>query len=100
MKKLLVKYTNDNGDSVILYDGGVAEIEWGESSDSLRVAAKFNSHRVRQAGQGNSGMNLLEMLAGAARSRSAAEEGKAPAESGDSSEPASGEQNGIEVTRP
>lgn len=76
MKKLLVRYTNDSGEAVTLYDGEITEIGWTDGADSLRVEAKTGPRRARQpgavGGNANAGMNLLEMLAGAARSRNAA----------------------------
>lgn len=76
MKKLVVSYTNDNGDSITLYDGEVTEVEWADGAESLRVEAKTGPRRARQpgavGGNANAGMNLLEMLAGAARNRNAA----------------------------
>lgn len=76
MKKLLVRYTNDSGEAVTLYDGEVTEIGWTDGAESLRVEAKTGPRRARQpgavGGNANAGMNLLEMLAGAARNRNAA----------------------------
>lgn len=74
MKKLTVRYTNDNGDSITLYDGEVAEIGWTDGAESLRVEAKTCPRRARQGSSGNAsaGMNLLEMLTGGSKARTEA----------------------------
>lgn len=73
MKKLVVSYTNDNGDSITLYDGEVTEVEWAEGSGSVRVAAKIGSRKSpKSPGANGSSTSLLEALTGAARNRNAA----------------------------
>jgi hypothetical protein len=56
MKRLRVEYGN-----IILFDGEVAEVSWTDSEDGVSVTGKTKK---------NSGPNLFDLLAGAAKNKS------------------------------
>lgn len=60
MKHLKIEYTTESGNTIQLFDGEVAEVVWSDSRDGVRVEGKTQS---------GSGMNLLDLLTGASKSR-------------------------------
>lgn len=67
MKHLKIEYTTESGSTVTLYDQQVTEVTWTDGPNGIRVEGK---NQAAATGGGMGG--LLEMLAGASKSRTAA----------------------------
>lgn len=61
-KHLSILYTTESGSKITLFDDDVAEVTWSDGNGIVRVEGKTQA-------AANSGLNLLEMLTGAAKAR-------------------------------